>query len=114
MEFLNVPPGPLIGEVMEMLYERRIEDGPYTEEEAYELVKKWWDTREKTKTPDARRQTPDVRNPQNPHRDAHRTTMGLHSHMRIMGDHEHSHRSFRGVGICRRRVGQARRRSQRL
>ena len=45
MEFLNVPPGPLIGEVMEMLYERRIEEGPYTEEEAYELVKRWWDAR---------------------------------------------------------------------
>jgi hypothetical protein len=26
---------------MEMLYERRIEDGPYTEEQAYEIVKEW-------------------------------------------------------------------------
>lgn len=45
MQFLDIPPGPLIGEVMEMLYERRIEEGPYSEEEAYELVKKWWDER---------------------------------------------------------------------
>jgi poly(A) polymerase len=59
MQFLDIPPGPLIGEVMEMLYERRIEEGPYSEEEAYELVKKWWDERAKTETPDARRQTPD-------------------------------------------------------
>ena len=41
MQFLNLPPGPLIGEVMEMLHERRIEDGPYSEEEAYEIVKEW-------------------------------------------------------------------------
>jgi poly(A) polymerase len=41
MQFLDIPPGPLIGEVMEMLYERRIEDGPYTEEQAYEIVKEW-------------------------------------------------------------------------
>jgi poly(A) polymerase len=41
MQFLDIPPGPLIGEVMEMLYERRIEDGPYTEEKAYEIVKEW-------------------------------------------------------------------------
>ena len=41
MQFLNIPPGPLIGEVMEMLYERRIEDGPYSEEAAFELVKQW-------------------------------------------------------------------------
>ena len=45
MQFLNVPPGPLIGQVMEMLYERRIEDGPFSEEEAFELVKEWWESR---------------------------------------------------------------------
>ena len=60
MQFLNIPAGPLIGEVMEMLYERRIEEGPYSEEEAFELVKKWWDARASAETPDARRQTPDT------------------------------------------------------
>jgi poly(A) polymerase len=60
MQFLDIPPGPLIGEVMEMLYERRIEDGPYSEEEAFGLVRKWWDDRASAETPDARRQTPDA------------------------------------------------------
>jgi poly(A) polymerase len=41
MQFLNIPPGPKVGEIMEMLYERRIEDGPYTEEAAYEMVREW-------------------------------------------------------------------------
>jgi len=61
MQFLKIGPGPLIGEVMEMLYDRRIEDGPYSEEEAYELVRTWWESRrtdETDETPDARRQTP--------------------------------------------------------
>ena len=39
MQFLNLAPGPLVGEVMEMLQERRIEQGPYSEEEAYEIVR---------------------------------------------------------------------------
>jgi poly(A) polymerase len=42
MEFLKISPGPVIGEIMEMLYERRIEDGPYSEEEAFEIVRQWW------------------------------------------------------------------------
>lgn len=41
MQFLNIPPGPMVGAIMDMLYERRIEDGPYTEEEAYEMIKEW-------------------------------------------------------------------------
>jgi poly(A) polymerase len=41
MQFLNLAPGPLVGEVMEMLQERRIEEGPYSEEEAYDIVKAW-------------------------------------------------------------------------
>ncbi len=60
MQFLKIAPGPLIGEVMEMLQERRIEDGPYTEEQAYEIVKAWWENRRANQTPDARRQTPDA------------------------------------------------------
>lgn len=59
MQFLKIAPGPMIGEVMEMLQERRIEDGPYTEEQAYEIVKAWWENRRANQTPDARRQTPD-------------------------------------------------------
>lgn len=41
MQFLNIPPGPMVGAIMEMLYERRIEDGPYTEDEAYEMIREW-------------------------------------------------------------------------
>jgi poly(A) polymerase len=41
MQLLNIPAGPLVGEVMEMLYERRIEEGPYSEQEAFELVRGW-------------------------------------------------------------------------
>ena len=57
MEFLGLPPGPIIGEVMEMLYERRIEQGPFSEEEAYETVRTWWESR--PESPEATRQTPD-------------------------------------------------------
>jgi poly(A) polymerase len=41
MEVLGIPPGPLVGEVMELLYERRIEEGPYTEEEAVAMIRDW-------------------------------------------------------------------------
>jgi poly(A) polymerase len=41
MAYLHLSPGPLVGEVMEMLYERRIEHGPYDEEKAYEVVREW-------------------------------------------------------------------------
>jgi poly(A) polymerase len=41
MEYLGIPPGPMVGEIMELLLERRIEDGPYSDEEAYRLVREW-------------------------------------------------------------------------
>lgn len=45
MGFLGLPPGPLVGEVMRMLLEHRIEHGPYEAEEAYRLVREWADGR---------------------------------------------------------------------
>ncbi|HEY7565374.1 MAG TPA: CCA tRNA nucleotidyltransferase [Acidimicrobiia bacterium] len=41
MKFLGIPPGPVVGQIMEMLYERRVEQGPYTEDEAYEMIREW-------------------------------------------------------------------------
>ncbi len=41
MEYLGLEPGPVIGEIMKILYEHRIEHGPYTEEEALELLDEW-------------------------------------------------------------------------
>jgi poly(A) polymerase len=41
MQFLGLPPGPAVGEIMEMLYERRLEQGPFTEDEAYEMLREW-------------------------------------------------------------------------
>lgn len=41
MEHLNLDPGRQVGEIMKMLYERRVEDGPYSEEQAYELIDQW-------------------------------------------------------------------------
>jgi poly(A) polymerase len=41
MKFLGIPPGPQVGEIMEILYERLLEDGPYSEEEAYAMVREW-------------------------------------------------------------------------
>ncbi|HJR88274.1 MAG TPA: CCA tRNA nucleotidyltransferase [Acidimicrobiia bacterium] len=45
MEFLGIKPGPLVGEIMDLLYERRIEEGPFSEEEALAMVKEWWEGR---------------------------------------------------------------------
>ncbi|HKZ19785.1 MAG TPA: CCA tRNA nucleotidyltransferase [Acidimicrobiia bacterium] len=45
MEFLGIKPGPLVGEIMDLLYERRIEEGPFSEEEALGTVKEWWEAR---------------------------------------------------------------------
>ena len=45
MDFLGIKPGPLVGEIMDLLYERRIEEGPFTEEEALAMVKEWWEAR---------------------------------------------------------------------
>ena len=41
MQYLGIGPGPHIGEIMNILLEKRIEDGPYSEVEAYELVREW-------------------------------------------------------------------------
>ncbi len=45
MEFLGIKPGPVVGEIMDLLYERRIDEGPFTEEEALAIVKTWWAAR---------------------------------------------------------------------
>ena len=41
MEYLGLEPGRTVGEIMELLYERRIEDGPYTAEQAYRMLDEW-------------------------------------------------------------------------
>lgn len=41
MQYLGIEPGPLVGEVMDLLLERRIEEGPYPAVEAYRVVRDW-------------------------------------------------------------------------
>ena len=41
MEYLSIEPGPKVGEIMDLLLEKRIEDGPYSEEEAFALLDEW-------------------------------------------------------------------------
>jgi poly(A) polymerase len=41
MEYLGIPPGPKVGEILDALLERRIEDGPYPAEEAFEYARSW-------------------------------------------------------------------------
>jgi poly(A) polymerase len=41
MEYLGIEPGPLVGEIMDMLLERRIEEGEYSPEEAYAAVRQF-------------------------------------------------------------------------
>ena len=41
MEYLELDPGPQIGEIMDILYEHRIEHGPYDEAEAFALLDEW-------------------------------------------------------------------------
>jgi poly(A) polymerase len=41
MRHLGLKPSRRVGEIMNMLLERRIEDGPYTEEEAYAMLDAW-------------------------------------------------------------------------
>ena len=43
IEYLELEPGPIVGEVMDILYEHRIEHGPYSEEEAFRLLDEWRD-----------------------------------------------------------------------
>ena len=45
MAFLGIPPGPLVGEVMDLLLEHRLDEGPYSEEEAFRLVGEWAEAR---------------------------------------------------------------------
>ncbi len=42
MEALGIEPGPRVGEAMTMLLEHRLDHGPYSEEEALELLHSWW------------------------------------------------------------------------
>ncbi|MGD2103106.1 MAG: CCA tRNA nucleotidyltransferase, partial [Acidimicrobiia bacterium] len=41
MSYLGIDPGPLVGEVMDVLLEKRIEDGPYSRAEAFETARSW-------------------------------------------------------------------------
>jgi poly(A) polymerase len=45
MAFLGIKPGPLVGEVMDLLLEYRLDEGPYSEDQAYRLVREWAETR---------------------------------------------------------------------
>ncbi len=42
MALLGVGPGPVVGEAYNFLLERRIEDGPMTQDQASELLRQWW------------------------------------------------------------------------
>jgi poly(A) polymerase len=41
MAYLGIGPGPKIGDIMDLMLERRIDDGPYGTAEAYEMVREW-------------------------------------------------------------------------
>lgn len=41
MAYLGIEPGPHVGEIMDLLLEKRIDDGPYSRHEAFELSRKW-------------------------------------------------------------------------
>ncbi|MEZ5175041.1 MAG: CCA tRNA nucleotidyltransferase [Acidimicrobiia bacterium] len=41
MDYLGLEPSREVGRIMDMLLEKRIEDGPYTEEEAYAMLDAW-------------------------------------------------------------------------
>jgi poly(A) polymerase len=45
MEYLGLEPGPDVGVAMKVLYEHRIEHGPYDTDEAFRLLDAWRDTR---------------------------------------------------------------------
>lgn len=45
MEVLGIPPGPVVGEAMHMLLEHRLDEGPYSPEEAEQLLRAWWGER---------------------------------------------------------------------
>lgn len=41
MDYLGLDPGPKVGEVLAMLLEHRIDDGPYPPEHAYDMAREW-------------------------------------------------------------------------
>jgi poly(A) polymerase len=43
MKHLGIEPGPVVGEIMDMLLEYRLDEGPFSEEEALKLVDEWAD-----------------------------------------------------------------------
>jgi len=46
MKFLDVPPGPIVGEALAYLLELRLEEGPMREDEAYARLTAWARERE--------------------------------------------------------------------
>jgi poly(A) polymerase len=41
MEFLALPPGPLVGEALDFLLEARLDEGPIDEADAYARLAAW-------------------------------------------------------------------------
>ncbi len=41
MSYLGIAPGPKVGEIMGILLEKRIEDGPYSRHHAFEIAREW-------------------------------------------------------------------------
>ena len=41
MAYLGIGPGPVVGEALDMLLERRLDDGPFPPDEAYAVVRDW-------------------------------------------------------------------------
>ncbi|MBT8216372.1 MAG: CCA tRNA nucleotidyltransferase, partial [Acidimicrobiia bacterium] len=41
MAHLDFPPGPRVGAAMKLLLEHRIDEGPYSPDEAFELLDQW-------------------------------------------------------------------------
>lgn len=41
MSYLELEPGPKVGEIMELLLEKRIEEGPYSKTEAFDVARDW-------------------------------------------------------------------------
>jgi hypothetical protein len=41
MAYLGIGPGPAIGDIMGLMLERRIDQGPYSVTEAYQMAREW-------------------------------------------------------------------------